>query len=219
MVFQSFLHLIWRFLFERILGPWHSYCPWKIPQTTCGDGTFQKYRKRTSFGPLSWVCDGLFFVSMMQIFFKRSYLAVDVVGRNGSCRGVWHSLKVIEVSFRKWDHPVKCAVVVLCLLCWSESLGGSLLLFFYFLLEDLWTDNARLKNPQRNITVMVLITSQRSTSGMMAAFELTWHQADKHFCKLLERNPGMHGPLNCTLDEHNDSLDLGWWHKLLPSGP
>lgn len=158
-------------------------------------------------------------VCMMQIFFKRSYLAVDVVGRNGSCRGVWHSLKVIEVSFRKWDHPVKCAVVVLCLLCWSESLGGSFLWFFYFLLEDLWTDNAGFKNPQRTITVVVLITSQRSTSGMMAVLEFARHQADTHFCKLLKRNPGLHGLLNCTLGEHNDSPDLGWWHKLLPSSP
>lgn len=77
--------------FEANSLPQTQYCPWSIPQTNCGNGTSHKYRKRASFAPLSWVCDCLFLYVWCK--FSGSYLAVEVVVRNGSCCGVWRSLK------------------------------------------------------------------------------------------------------------------------------
>lgn len=176
--FKAFLHLIWLFIFWANSLSQTQLLSLEDPTDYLGDGTFYKYRKENIIWAIKLGLWLSIFVYMMQIFFKRSYLAVDVVGSSGSCHGVWHFLKVIKASFRKWGHPVKCAVLVLCLLCWLESFGGSGLWFFYFLLEALWADNA--KNPQRNITGVVLIISQRSTSGMAAAFRLSRHQADQH---------------------------------------
>lgn len=198
MVFQSILHLIWRFLFEWILCPWHTYCPWKIPQTTHSDGTFHKCRKRASFGPLSWVCNGLFQYVWCKFSLKgltwQLMLWEEMVP--AMVFGIlWKLLRShLENEITTWSVRLLACVSCVDLSHLEEVSCGS----FYFLLEDLWTDNAGFKNPQRTITVVVLITSQRSTSGVMAVLEFAWHQADTHFCKLLKRNPGLHGPLNCT---------------------